>query len=184
MNSDSSTNTLETTNALLQLQLLGQLFSNQQHQIQARQQHEVATLLRAQHQQLQQAPSPILAFLQQSAIHNDPSAKPTNEKKDLAKSSRFRSPRNLNERQELLIFVKVLFRFLKTGDDEFRLMQAKTVLAECTLRNRVGDADYKYLKHAVESRLRCIVGELYWARAKDYLTGYCQRRGLRQAPPG
>jgi hypothetical protein len=184
MDSASSANTVASTiNALLQLQLLGQLFSHQQHQILARQQQlEVATLFRSQIQEvIQVAPSPLTAFLQQRTMHTAPSENPRNQRRSLVKSSRLRSPRHhLNEREELLIFVKILFRCLKEGNEEYRLVQAKAILAECTLRNRVGDADYKHLKCAVESRLRQFVGELYWARAKNYLNAYCQKRGIRQ----
>ena len=75
--------------------------------------------------------------------------------------------KKLNQRQEFLVFVKILFGVLKAHQDTERLVRAKAVIAECTHRNRSGDAAFSNLQCSVESRLRQTVGEAYWSQAQD-----------------
>jgi hypothetical protein len=174
-----------TANALLVRQVLAQFCVSQQQQTQAM--DEIVSI-RAQQQQQQLDPSPLVTFLQQNSAHNAQRSSSSAQQMSQQEQSRVRTiprrsaSRMLNEREELLMFIKILFRFLKENRDEYRLLQAKAIVAECTRRNRVGDGEFMHLKRAVEPRLRRIVGELYWARTRDYLNGYCQRRGIRQAP--
>lgn len=91
--------------------------------------------------------------------------------------------RVLSEREQFVVFVKILFKCLDlTGDSKLR-PKAKAVVRECTRRNRMGDSDYCPLQDAVERRLRGTVGELHWARAKLYFDQYCQKRGLETFNP-
>lgn len=184
----------DTANALLLVQqALAQLYQYQQQQQQAHVLQQSADLLSlvslARAQEQQDHASAIVTFLQQSATarNSPPSTSTALQNHQKAKSISKTAPRrqlsrHLNEREELLAFVKILFRFLKTDQDESRLHQAKAIVSECTRRNRSGDADFVHLKRAVESRLRRTVGELYWVRAKEYLNSYIQRRGSTRPP--
>jgi hypothetical protein len=87
--------------------------------------------------------------------------------------------RNLTEREQFLIFVKILFKFLD-ADQNLR-QRAKAIVSECTRRNRLGDTEFSPLQEAVERRLRLIVGDIYWTRAILYMDHYCRQRGLETA---
>lgn len=95
--------------------------------------------------------------------------------------------RRYNEREEFFIFVKILFRLMaksnkkngQTSEDKLR-QRAKSVVSECTRRNRLGDTDYVPLVDAIEQRLRPTVGERNWALAKTYLYYYIQEHGFRR----
>jgi hypothetical protein len=91
-----------------------------------------------------------------------------------------RRMRKMNERQEFVAFIKVLFQYLKDNQDFKRLSQAKAIVAECTQRNRIGVAGYTELKQSTERRLRPVIGEVYWSQAKDYLRDYCRRRNIQK----
>jgi hypothetical protein len=89
----------------------------------------------------------------------------------------------MNQRQEFLLFVKLLFHFLKTKERDGMLRRrAKAVVCECTYRNRMGHADFADLQYATSIRLHRIVGEGYWTLTQDYLDEYIERRGLRRMP--
>jgi hypothetical protein len=165
-----------TANALLVRQVLAQFCVSQQQQTQAM--DEIVSIRAQQQQQLD--PSPLVTFLQQTSTENAQRSSSSAQSR-VRTIPRCSASRMLNESQELLIFIGILLRLLKASGDEYRLLQAKAIVAECTRRNRVGDAEFIHLKRAVETRLRRTVGELYWVRAREYLNGYCQRRGIRQA---
>ncbi|EEC45629.1 predicted protein [Phaeodactylum tricornutum CCAP 1055/1] len=86
--------------------------------------------------------------------------------------------RMLSDREQFLIFVKILFKCLERADDKNLRQRAKTVVSECTRRNRLGDSQYTPLQEAVERRLKRIVGELYWCQAQVYTNRYCRQKGL------
>jgi hypothetical protein len=89
--------------------------------------------------------------------------------------------RSFNEREEFYMFIKIMFLFLERHENDNRLRQrAKAVVADCTRRNRMGEAGFTPLTEAVERRLRPTVGERYWTRSKDYLAHYMQRRGIQR----
>ena len=87
--------------------------------------------------------------------------------------------RGLTERQQFLIFVKILLKYIdRTNNPQLR-RAAKAVVAECTRRNRMGDTDYMPLQAAVERRLRTTLGEVHWTRAKLCFDTYVARQGIR-----
>lgn len=87
--------------------------------------------------------------------------------------------RGLTERQQFLIFVKILLKYIdRTNNPQLRI-RAKAVVAECTQRNRMGDTDYMPLQDAVERRLRVSLGEVHWARAKLCFDTYVARQQIR-----
>jgi len=85
----------------------------------------------------------------------------------------------LSEREHFVIFIKILFKCIEQSDDQNLRLKAKAIVNECTRRNRMGDSSYTPLQDAVERRLKKMVGELYWARAKLCFEHYCRRKGLR-----
>ena len=87
--------------------------------------------------------------------------------------------RMLSEREQFVVFVKILFKCIEQSDDQNLRLKAKAIVNECTRRNRMGDSNYTPLQDAVERRLKKIVGELYWARAKLSFDHYCRSKGLR-----
>lgn len=94
-----------------------------------------------------------------------------------------RRTRRLNQRQEFILFVKLLFHFLETKElDGVLRRRAKAAVYECIYLSRMEHADYTRLQHAVSRRLRRIVGEGYWTLTQDYLDEYIQKRGLCRAP--
>jgi hypothetical protein len=73
----------------------------------------------------------------------------------------------LSDRQKFLVFVKVLFKLLEGQSEHSTLQRAKAIVAECTQRNRMGDSRYIPLQDAIRVRLRLVVGESNWTRAKS-----------------
>lgn len=66
-----------------------------------------------------------------------------------------------NLRQEFFILVKHLLNVLKEYQDMDRLFRAKSIIVECTQRNRSGEAGFSDLQRSIESRLRRTIGEVY-----------------------
>lgn len=98
--------------------------------------------------------------------------------------------RGLTERQQFLVFVKILLCYCDLCDrrggghhdnDNRRTLRtvAKAVVAECTRRNRAGDVEYMPLQAAVERRLRQRLGEAHWAAAKLHFDAYLARQQIR-----
>jgi hypothetical protein len=130
--------------------------------------------------------SPLIAFLQQASKHKrtlsilPPTTNIYNHLTNAVTtpSSNFIPTTMFNERNEVLLLIKILFRMLKLDHEITRLDQAKKIVAECALLSHAGGANFEYLKNVVEHALRYVVGETYWFRAKRYLNGYKYRRGL------
>jgi hypothetical protein len=87
----------------------------------------------------------------------------------------------LSERQEFLLFIKMLLHYLQVSGNPRLKMRVKAIVAECTSRNRRREPDYVNLPQVVEARLRGIVGELYWTQAKDSVNEYIKRKGLQRS---
>mmetsp|Transcript_5485 Transcript_5485/g.10651 ORF Transcript_5485/g.10651 Transcript_5485/m.10651 type:complete len:204 (+) Transcript_5485:290-901(+) len=83
---------------------------------------------------------------------------------------------HLNERQRLLIFIKVLFKYLKQVEDNSVLTRAKIAMSRRIRENELGVA-------AVEHELRQCVGSLHWQRASFCCYTYCSKVGLRFTNP-
>ncbi|KAG7368924.1 hypothetical protein IV203_031667 [Nitzschia inconspicua] len=83
------------------------------------------------------------------------------------------------ERENFLIFIKILFKILDDAEEPHTKRKAKQIVLECRRKNQQGDPLYHPLMDAVESRLRRFVGEASWRRAHLYLNHYISTR--RQA---
>jgi hypothetical protein len=82
----------------------------------------------------------------------------------------------VQERENFLLFIKILFKILaEAGDPGVRTRAQRTVL-ECQRRSRLGDPNFIPLVQATEQRLRVIVGEDKWRRAHLFLHHYNSTR--------
>lgn len=76
------------------------------------------------------------------------------------------------QKKTFLLFMKILFKSIE--DSEVR-DTAKTIVSDCTRRNRQGDPHYTPLIKAIDSRLRHHVGEAQWRRAHMYTQRFVNR---------
>ena len=88
---------------------------------------------------------------------------------------------SLNTQQQFLLFMKVLFVYLRgiDGDENKRMLkQVKTIVSTCTFRNRLQDPAYTPLMDSVERRLRKFLGQGHWDAVKLRFLDFCTRRGI------
>jgi len=94
-------------------------------------------------------------------------------------------PKQLSSRQELLVFIRVVFAHLEESAPAYDNMlraRAKKTVYDCVRRHRMGHPNYRDLQFAVVRDLRPVVGEGHWADAKAYVRGYCSRRAIYPSP--
>ena len=115
--------------------------------------------------------SPSTAFMPNISTSADPFGVPIRRR-------RIRCRRHLNERERVLLFVKVLLRFLECSNNKKLKKQAKAIVFLCVRRNRMGDPNFTPLKHAVEDHLHTIVGDELFFFVKTYCDFNCERKGL------
>mmetsp|Transcript_36354 Transcript_36354/g.73948 ORF Transcript_36354/g.73948 Transcript_36354/m.73948 type:complete len:250 (-) Transcript_36354:166-915(-) len=89
-------------------------------------------------------------------------------------------PHGRTHREQFLIFTRILFKCLDDHPSPSIKKTVKTIIVECTKRNRAGDPDYHPLIDAVQARLRHIIGEVHWHKAEEYLVHYLTFRRGRQ----
>ena len=77
------------------------------------------------------------------------------------------------------MFVKILLTYIERTNNPALRRTAKAIVADCTRRNRMGEAAYTPLQQAVERRLRSSLGEVHWARAKQCFDSYVARQNIR-----
>ena len=119
--------------------------------------------------------SRVLAPLSSNIIppeENDPQSAPNN---------RAAAGFALSSQELFLVFVKVIFVYIKTTNDRNLHRKAATVVSECTRGNRRGDPQYTPLQEAVEQRLRDSLGLVHFTRAKLCFDSYCAMRRIRMA---
>ena len=88
-----------------------------------------------------------------------------------------RSSRNLTllvERHQLVVFVKVLFKYLEKSKATSLRMRAKKVIADCIRENRAGTP--APLADVIKQRLYRSLGERHWYRANACYVAYCTKR--------
>lgn len=85
--------------------------------------------------------------------------------------------RTLNDREQFLMFVKILFRLM---DKEPNIDQVKkrvsAVIAECTLKSRNNDPEYVPLSTAIERKLQPILHHQIWNKAQLMLNYYIRNQ--------
>jgi hypothetical protein len=78
---------------------------------------------------------------------------------------------NQEQRIKFLLFIKILFRHLRTTRNFLLLARAQRLLRIIVREHRAGDPHYEPLFENIETRLRLLVGESHWRRA-HYLMRY------------
>jgi hypothetical protein len=87
--------------------------------------------------------------------------------------------RRLSETEETVLLVKIVIKCIDKAGDPTLKSEVKSVVADCTRRNRLGDPAYTPLRDACKIRLRRTVGELHWSRIKRLYNRYCIRQGIQ-----
>jgi hypothetical protein len=89
----------------------------------------------------------------------------------------------MNQRDTFFVFIKFLLLVLQTngcGDDtDARLLlrlRAKAIIRDCVRQNRSGNSMYQPLMEAIKSRLRPIVGEDTWKKARNSCRRYLRQK--------
>jgi hypothetical protein len=91
---------------------------------------------------------------------------------------------NNAQKKRFLLFIKILFKSLDESEENSELREnAKSIISDCTRRNRLGDPDYDPLMDAVDRRLRRHVGEIHWRKAHVYMQHYIRREAARKCLP-
>ena len=80
----------------------------------------------------------------------------------------------MQERENFLIFIKILFKILDDNStkEPHTKAKAKHIVLECRRRNTLGDPNYTPLMDAVEIRLKRFIGESIWMKAHILLHHY------------
>lgn len=81
----------------------------------------------------------------------------------------------LTERQNCLLFVKVLFRYLAPVKPLQK--RVKLVVAKCIRRSQQDKS--LSLVDMLELELRACIGEIHWSRAQKYYSDFCVKQGLQ-----
>ncbi len=77
-----------------------------------------------------------------------------------------------------------IIRYLEQRDPQMHQL-AKAQIKECYEKNKNGDPSYRSLTTSMSTRLRAIVGDLYWKKAQDYLEHFIlqKRKEAKHNPP-
>jgi hypothetical protein len=67
----------------------------------------------------------------------------------------------VQQKKRFLLFIKILFKSLGQHAETETRDVAKTIVADCTRRNRLGDPQYVPLMDAIDWRLRGHVGKVH-----------------------
>lgn len=87
------------------------------------------------------------------------------------------------ERENFLMFIKILFKILEDAREPATRSKAQRIVMECNRRSKQGDPNFSPLMDALERRLRGFVGEAKWRRAHLFLHHYMKKhRGQRPRP--
>jgi hypothetical protein len=88
------------------------------------------------------------------------------------------------ERENFLMFIKILFKILEDAREPETRSKAQRIVMECNRRSKQGDPNFYPLMDALERRLRGFVGEAKWRRAHLFLHHYMvkKQRGQRPRP--
>jgi len=84
--------------------------------------------------------------------------------------------RRRHERTLFFMFLKILLKSIEQSGDRVLSQQVRSAILTCTRRNRMGDPHFSPLDKVLEEYLRQMVGELNWAKAKDYQRVYLTKK--------
>ena len=82
----------------------------------------------------------------------------------------------VQERENFLIFVKILFKILEEAREPEVRSKAQRIVMECRRLSQQGDPNFVPLMDALERRLRGFVGEVKWRKAHLFLSHYIEKK--------
>lgn len=91
-----------------------------------------------------------------------------------------RRRRTLMDREEFIVFVKILLKCLTRSGEEKLHRKCTNTLKQCILQNRMGEDEYSPLHHVGEERLHQCVGDQIYDRAKSLVRRFLKRQGLEK----
>ena len=80
----------------------------------------------------------------------------------------------MRRKQEFLNFSQVLLKYLEHKNKRMH-SEAKVIIGECIDRNRKQERGYESVTAAMKRRLKDLVGEHYWERAKSHYYAHLKR---------
>ncbi|KAG7347751.1 hypothetical protein IV203_016456 [Nitzschia inconspicua] len=87
-----------------------------------------------------------------------------------------------DQRVKFLLFVKILFRYLRATKNVVLLARAELLVQIIVQEHRTGHAHFEPLFDNVETRLRLLVGEYHWRRAHSLMMFYLRRKASSLKP--
>jgi len=94
-------------------------------------------------------------------------------------SSSSTTPVSKKEKERFLMFSRVLLKYVEHKNPQMH-REAKTIIKECVHRNRQGEPGFESVTAAMQSRLKDLVGDHYWNRAKAHFVDYMKREHRKQ----
>jgi len=100
-----------------------------------------------------------------------------------APAESFPSPINRQEemrrKEKFLMFAKVLLKYIEHKNKQMHT-EAKAIIKECVARNQQQESGYESVTAAMQSQLKELVGDHYWARASAHYYEHVRRHNQRK----
>lgn len=80
-----------------------------------------------------------------------------------------------DRRVEFALFLKILFKYLEKSKQYLLLQQARLVVMTCTRGQKMRDSSFSPLSDAIEMRLKKLMSDNVWRKAKIYTKIYLTR---------
>ena len=99
------------------------------------------------------------------------------------KSTSVNRKEEMRQKEQFLVFAKVLLRYLEQKNKKM-YFEAKAVIQKCVARNKRQEPGYESVTIAMKSRLKPLVGDHYWARAKAHFFQHMKNQNNRSTDSG
>lgn len=86
---------------------------------------------------------------------------------------------SINTRQAFLLFIKILFRYLRCTRDRKLQRRVKALVRSITAESRLNDAEYMPLPSIMIILLQSEVGLIHWEKAEALFKTYCRSQRIR-----
>ena len=81
----------------------------------------------------------------------------------------------LQEREQFILFVRVLMKYLDTKDPAMH-NKVKLIIKDCAARNKRQERGYESATASMRKQLKSVVSETYWKRAEKYLANFMAKK--------
>jgi len=88
----------------------------------------------------------------------------------------------MRRKEEFLDFSRVLLKYLEHKNKRMH-SEAKVIIGECVSRNKKQEPGYESVTSAMKHRLKDLVGEHYWKRAKAHFFDHLKRNHNSNSRP-